>query len=545
VRPFRQYQELGLPTRITGFRRSADGTSIPTTSTNDIQRKEVVIENDIAWRINTLVDFVAGRPPAITSTAPDPELRAQLTTFINALLGFGPNQTTGLSLLQTLTLQGAIHGSAWIHLRPTPQLLAHLPPTAPGKDAPGAPADSGTGGLPPDTDTASPATPANRSAPAADMARWFALEVVDAARLCPLPQAANPACDCAMPQLAALLIDAPAPLPRPARAAGLLDRMKNWFVKPLVATAPEDFSFDLFSSTHWQRYVQGNLVEENANPLGIVPFIRYENAADPAAATRVGPAGSSIVNAGLGEVEPLIGLQDELNTRLSDRASRVTMTCFKMYLGRGIDGFTSRPIGPGQMWATDNPDATIDSFGGDSAMPSEDNHINEIREALDKISGVSPIAAGLIRGKLGNLTSAVALRLTLIALLARTERKRANLTQTLSTIVRIALNILDKANILHSSPEDRGIEVNWPTPLPESDFDRITEAQAKLALGVPREIILTELGYSELTLPAKAGDGIAGSARRPITPEPQSNQPAEPPKASPPIPNAPPTQAAA
>ena len=135
-------------------------------------------------------------------------------------------------------------------------------------------------------------------------------------------------------------------------------------------------------------------------------------------------------------------------------------------------------------------------------MPSEDAHINEIREALDKISGVSPIAAGLIRGKLGNLTSAVALRLTLIALLARTERKRAALAQTLANITRIALEILDKAGILHTTPEDRGIDVNWPTPLPESDFDRITEAQAKLALGVPREIILNELGYNELTLPA-------------------------------------------
>src|SRR5436309_1413151 len=62
VRPFRQYQELGLPARITGFRRAADGGAVPT-GTIDLQRKEVVIENDIAWRVNTLVDFAAGRRP--------------------------------------------------------------------------------------------------------------------------------------------------------------------------------------------------------------------------------------------------------------------------------------------------------------------------------------------------------------------------------------------------------------------------------------------------------------------------------------------------
>jgi hypothetical protein len=212
----------------------------------------------------------------------------------------------------------------------------------------------------------------------------------------------------------------------------------------------------------------------------------------------VGSAGSAVVDVGLGDVEPLIGLQDELNTRLSDRAFRVTMTCFRMYLGRGIEDFTRRPIGPGQMWATDNPEAAIESFGGDASMPSEDAHIGEIREALDKISGVSPIAAGLLRGKLGNLTSAVALRLTLIALLARTERKRAALTRTLADVVRVALAILDRAGIVRTAPEDRGIDVNWPTPLPESDIDRLAEAQAKLALGIPRSIVLAELGYSEV-----------------------------------------------
>src|SRR5947209_5021278 len=46
VRPFRQFQELGLPARITGFRRAADG-SASALGTIDVQRKEVVIENDV------------------------------------------------------------------------------------------------------------------------------------------------------------------------------------------------------------------------------------------------------------------------------------------------------------------------------------------------------------------------------------------------------------------------------------------------------------------------------------------------------------------
>jgi len=79
TRPFRQFQEIGLPTRITGFRCASDG-SASAVSNLEAGRKEVVIENDIAWRIDTLVDFAAGRAPGITSTARDPALRGKLTT---------------------------------------------------------------------------------------------------------------------------------------------------------------------------------------------------------------------------------------------------------------------------------------------------------------------------------------------------------------------------------------------------------------------------------------------------------------------------------
>jgi hypothetical protein len=486
VRPFRQYQEIGLPARITGFRHAADGRCAALGDV-DLQRKEVVIENDIAWRIDTLVDFAAGREPFITSTARDETLRPRLNALIAALLGMtaGAGDNRAVRLLQELVLQGAVCGSAWVRLRPTPALLTRL----------GAARDE-----------AAPETPGS-----ADPAAWLDLEVRDARRVL------------ALRDYVVVLRDAPATAPAASSANGFLQRMRAWLnpsAAPQATPAAEEFSFDIFSPAWWQRYEHGTLVDEGPNPLGLVPLVRYQNAADPAAGTRVGPGGAGGGDAGLGDVEPLLGLQDELNTRLSDRAFRVTMSSFRMYLGKGIDDFIKRPVGPGQMWGTDNPDATIEAFGGDQATPSEEAHINEVREALDKISGVSPVAAGLIRGKLGNLTSAIALRLTLIALLARTERKRAALTQTLARIVRIALEILDRAGVVKTSPEDRGIDVNWPTPLPESDMDRLNEAQAKLALGVPRDIVLTELGYGELTgdrsKPASpaaappAADGAAG-----------------------------------
>ena len=60
--PYVQAQEYGLPSRITGLVRSPQTGMFGSQVVRDIQRKEVVIENDIAWRINALADFLFGKP---------------------------------------------------------------------------------------------------------------------------------------------------------------------------------------------------------------------------------------------------------------------------------------------------------------------------------------------------------------------------------------------------------------------------------------------------------------------------------------------------
>ena len=188
-------------------------------------------------------------------------------------------------------------------------------------------------------------------------------------------------------------------------------------------------------------------------------------------------------------------LQDELNTRLSDRASRITFQAFKMYLAKGIEGVENRAVSPGRMWCTDNPDASIEQFGGDSTTPSEDSHIAEIREALDKTSGVTPVVAGVLKNKLGNLTSAVALRMTLMGTLAKTERKHYAYGQGLKEIAAMAMHLLDAANIYPNSKEERVFDVIFPSPLPEDTLNKLNEAKLKQELGVPKEQVLRELGY--------------------------------------------------
>ncbi len=255
-------------------------------------------------------------------------------------------------------------------------------------------------------------------------------------------------------------------------------------VRSTAGSNPDStLALDLLTPTTWRRYENGKLISEGINSLGQLPLVHIQNTAVPFEYT------------GASDVEPLIPLQDELNTRLSDRAHRITMQSFRMYLGKGIEGFDKLPVSPGRMWMTDNDQADIVEFGGDASCPSEDAHLSDVREALDKSSGVSPIAAGAIKGRIGRLTSAAALRVTMQALLAKTDKKRTTYGAAIARMCELALAWLDVAGLFPTTIEERRIEINWPSPLPENELETLQEAEAKVRLGVSNEIVLRELGY--------------------------------------------------
>ena len=200
---------------------------------------------------------------------------------------------------------------------------------------------------------------------------------------------------------------------------------------------------EIITANSWRRYENGKIVAQGSNSLGRVPLVHIQNTAVP------------FSYSGASEVEPLIPLQDELNTRLSDRAHRITMQSFKMYLGKGIENFDKLPVAPGRMWVSDDADADVIEFGGDASSPSEDAHLADLRDAMDKASGVTPIAAGAIKDKIGNLTSAAALRVTLQALIAKTEKRRTCYGMAIGQMCELALAWLDRAGLFATMPEER------------------------------------------------------------------------------------------
>src|SRR4051812_20230341 len=102
-RPYRQAQEWGLPARITGVACSNDVFSGESTG---VARKEVVIENDIGWRVETMIDYLFGRPLVIQSAAVDPNRRELIGELLRQIIA----ANGGILFLQRLALIGTVYG---------------------------------------------------------------------------------------------------------------------------------------------------------------------------------------------------------------------------------------------------------------------------------------------------------------------------------------------------------------------------------------------------------------------------------------------------
>lgn len=432
-----------MPSRLTGLVHSPQTGVFGSQAVRDIQRKEVVIENDIAWRVNALADFLFGKPISLISKAADGQKRNEIEAMIKAV--FAANG--GLGFFQDMAVLGSVYGFVDCFLRPSMDITSHA------SFLPQPPLDT-----------------------VPHLAQAIDLELIEAPR-------ALPVLDEDDYRVARYYVQ------HFHQKKNTIQRKNSFLSRILGASSyPTDTRqvvavTEITSPEYWQRYEDKELVAEGEIPWGFLPVVHVQNIAQP------------YYYEGVSDVEALIPLQDELNTRLSDRASRVTFQSFRMYLGKGIEGFENKPVAPGRMWCTDNPEASIQEFGGDVSAPSEERHITEIREAMDKTSGVTPAVAGVLKDKLGNLTSAVALRLTFMGMLSKNERKRHTYSEGIRKICRMVLSILDTANIYKTTEAERDVDVIFPGPLPENLMEKLQEAQIKRDLGVPPEQVLRELGY--------------------------------------------------
>lgn len=447
-----QGQEIGLPARLRGVAGSTSGLGGGWGGggalVDDRLRgeKEVVIENDIAWRVHSMIDFLFARPIRFVSTARDEHTRAAVERALDALW----ETSGGIALFTDMALLGHVFGHVDLLIRaedPRPRRVS-------------------------DPLTLEQLEERLRNAPP------LRVELIEPRRGTPIADSAD------YRSLLAYVIRFEREEHTPE--TGALGFLRQLVLREQAPRRARTGVTEILSGTHRQRYEGDNIVADEpiAWSGGRVPVVHIQNVSQP------------FRYEGLSEVEPLIPLQDELNTRMSDRAYRLAMQSFKMYLMRGFDTRDSLAVGPGVMITTDEPNAYVQEFGGDASSPSEDAHFEAIRNAMDKVSGVPPLATGVVQGKVGNLSSATALKVTLMGLLARTARKQVTYGRGLIEASRLMLAALDWMGILKTREEDRGVKIDWPDPLPQDAREEVQAAEGKVRLGVAPGRVLEELGYT-------------------------------------------------
>ncbi len=459
-------QKAGLPPRLVEIKQLYR---------DDRFTREIVIENDIAWRIHTLVDFMFPSAPKIISKA-NSSKRAQIEAILEAVI----DANGGIALWQNAALLGSVYGYVdfMVDCAGLQRAGASSPPAGHGD------------------------VPARGSLPGSAASKPLAGDLIEKVRSSVFIETVEAPRAIALLSrhdyrvLDAYILHYLQPV-NDVEGEGILSRLTRAVLRRNAAKSQRASVTvtEIHTATHCQRYEDGVLVMETVNRLGRLPVVHIQNLSQP------------LYYEGLSDVEPLIPLQDELNTRISDRANRVTMQSFRMWLGKGIDGFTDRPVGPGQMWVTDNMEATIESFGGDADSPSERQHIEELREALDKASGVTPAAAGHIKARVGNLTSENALRISLMGTIAKIKRKRVTYGAGIESLCELILHALDVHGVYRTLPGERRVEIAWVDPLASDESRRIADALAKAQLGVPVSVLRAELGYPDEQASATSKDG--------------------------------------
>lgn len=421
TRGVRVSQERGLPARLT--RVTAGPLAGP---------REVVVENDIAWRIGTMIDFLFGKPLRVVSAAADAATAGRIERALEEVW----RSSGGMGLLGDAAVLGHVFGSVGLVVQAV---------------------DVGVG-VTRATDVRVRIVPPQRGVPIAspeDYRQLDAMVIVHEGGEAGEGAGGAGAGGGATGEGGGVA-------ERLLRALGRKLGVGGAVSEPGAVPEAAGTMLEVISGRWTQLYRVGErgeveLVEQTAalSP-GQMPAVLIQNVTVPLSVD------------GLSEVEALIPLQNELNTRLSDRANRVTLQCFKMYLAKGIEGFDKVPVMPGTVWYTENPSASIEAFGGDAANPSEETHIDEIREAMDKISATPPLAAGVVRSKIGNLTSENALKVTLQGILSRTARKRLTYGRGIAEACRVILGALHSAGVLETAEQEREVELIWPEALPEA-----------------------------------------------------------------------------
>ncbi len=253
-----------------------------------------------------------------------------------------------------------------------------------------------------------------------------------------------------------------------SRLAAAEARERYGWRGPGRSSGDEVETLEVWTAERFQLLIEGELVREDSNPYGFIPFVHVPNLQPPNTPW------------GISDLVDLIPLNRELDERMSDQADLIRYHADPPVVFRGVERHSDLAVGPGTVW--DLPrDADVSLLEWRGSLPTLQEHIERILRALYEVAETPRTSFG----DSGRLLSGVALETELQPLIQRTLRKRVGWSAALRHVMRLALLLSERFDVrlrLDREPTPFApyrVQVIWPPLLPRDDD---AEAQRNLAL---------------------------------------------------------------
>lgn len=264
------------------------------------------------------------------------------------------------------------------------------------------------------------------------------------------------------------------------------------------------YTFTEILTDQWiEEYVNDELLDARENPLGVIPVVHIRN---------VPVSGSPW---GISDISDLIPLNREFNEQCTNISDIISYHAAPVVIVAGAKA-TNLEKGPKRIWGGLPKDASVYNLenGVDLQWPLE--YLNFLKRCMHELSGVPEQALGQMQPT--SNTSGVALSILYLPAVQVAKAKQTQYGSGLRRINELALKTLFtyEPNTLVYNPDSEGIitdpetqplvldpmdpqvyrvSCEWPQPLPVDVLVKLSEIQAKMALGLEsRRGALRELG---------------------------------------------------
>lgn len=259
---------------------------------------------------------------------------------------------------------------------------------------------------------------------------------------------------------------------------------------------------ELIDAETISQYINDELVEQYANPLGVMPIVHIPN---------VTVTGSPY---GHSDVADIISLNRELNEKYTEISDIINYSSAPVTIMTGAK-MANLEKGSHKVWTIQRPEAKVYNLESSlPGLPAAVQYTDTIKRAMHEITGIPEAALGQIQ-PISN-TSGVALDIEYRPMMSRRVMKLIHMDKGLeainSLIIRTAAvhmpEMLAWQPGLSSEPETDQVweldpfdpdiyrtSIEWPEPLPIDKLVKLNELQAKMAMGLEsKEGALRETG---------------------------------------------------